>query len=294
MDRFMDNAGSDLIHEIVNMLPTDDKIVLRSVNSRWRKQIAPDLEDVPKSRDVGAFGNSLARAQWILSQNLNVKEKGIELMIGAAEVGCLDVLDWLWDIKGKPIMSEILKSKFDAVACAAVFHGRLDVLEWLVETKKYDATKWSIMYSAARGGNIATVKRLRNLGATFNRCTFIIGAAAAGGHAALVDWLIAEGAKISHTLMVDAMARNGHLEMLAAHVAKVNAGEFDVPENDGYALVSTKMVLDFAASTGKLHVIEWLQTLPHPFPLKSSNALATAMEGGHAHVVSWLHNRGCR
>lgn len=288
----MDNAGSDLIHEIVNMLPTDDKIVLRSVNSRWRKQIASDLVDVPKSRDIGAFGNSVARAQWIISQNINLENKVLELGIGAAEVGCLDVLGWLWDMKGRP--PKTLKSNIDEVARAAVFHGRLDVLEWLVEKKNYNVSKSWIMDSAARGGNMATVQRLRNLGATFNRCTFIIGAAAAGGHAALLDWLIAEGAKISHTLIVHAMARNGHLEMLAAHVAKVNAGEFDVPGNDGYALVSTKMVLDFAASTGKLHVIEWLQTLPHPFPLKSSNALATAMEGGHARVVSWLHNRGCR
>jgi hypothetical protein len=90
------------------------------------------------------------------------------------------------------------------------------------------------------------------------------------------------------------MARNGHLEMLAAHVAKVNAGDFDGPENDGYALVSTKMVLEFAASTGKLHVIEWLQNLPHPYPLKTSNALAIATEGCHAQVVCWLHEHGCR
>ena len=220
--------------------------------------------------------------------------KLIELGIGAAEVGCLDVLGWLWDMEGKPMMSSnMFKSNIDAVARAAVFHGRLDVLEWLVEKKNYNVAKSSIMDSAARGGNMATVQRLRNLGAKFNKCSFVLGAAAAGGHAALLDWLIAEGAIISHTLIVHAMARNGHLEMLAAHVAKVNAGDFDGPETDGYALVSTKKVLEFAASAGKLHVIEWLQTLPHPFPLKTSNALASATEGCHAHVVSWLHDRGC-
>jgi hypothetical protein len=296
LERFVRAAGSDLLHEIVGMLPAHDRLVLRSVNRDWRAQIAL----TEKRQSVTAFGNSLARAQWIISQGFTLKRKGLRIAIGAANVGNLNVLNWIWNTRQSTCYSSnnwpcCAAVPYDhlELCCAAVLYGHLDVFEWCVEKKIFDITHSSVMRSAARGGHMGIIKRLRELGDDLT-CSFVVGAAAAGGHAALVDWLISEGAKVSHRLMVNAMARNGHLEMLAAHVAKVNSGDFGSSESDGFALVSTEKVLHFAASAGQLHVIEWLQTLPNPTPLKTSDALATAIAEGHTHVVSWLHGRGCR
>jgi hypothetical protein len=52
-------------------------------------------------------------------------------------------------------------------------------------------------------------------------------------------------------------------------------------------------VLNEAAAGGHVSVLQWLQTLPRPTPLKTSQAMSRAVKGGHKPAALWLFQQGC-
>jgi hypothetical protein len=205
------------------------------------------------------------------------------------------------------------KCPVDALATAAAMQGgQVGLLRWMRADKRRKHFPWDARVScfAALRGDLPTLLWLRQQAAPWDGPA-IVAAAAFGGHAALVQWLLAKGCECDERLAYIAGATGDVVVIatLAAHKDFEHERPFFslVMETasrhgklDAIAFLLERFTFDIydpsfmgaAASAGRLAVLELLARQPAPLPTGQQqqwfNLLECGARSGNVSVVEWI------
>jgi hypothetical protein len=156
-------------------------------------------------------------------------------------------------------------------------HASADVPPWalpsLGATRLTNKLKKQVMYFAAKGGCLTTLRWVRQQGCPWDRS--FCKAAAQGGHLAVLQWLRQEGCPFNCSTC-EAAARGGHLEML--QWAFQNGCQLSMN------------VCSEAAASGKLGVLQCARSHGCPWDERSC---AAAAGNGDLLMLQWARRNGC-
>jgi hypothetical protein len=231
------------------------------------------------------FTNTLSRMMWLMSQGYPMRYPCPVVSERVAKDGNIPLLKWL-------AYRNCLQ--IEAAMCAAAECGRLDIM-LLIQSLGACSLNGDAARAASENGHVHVLNWLRERGGHASEYCF--ADAARGGHQVVIDWLISQGNRVPHGELLRAAAEGGHLNMMKAHVRRLNHGFFpETPSSNffGDHLASSLAVLHGAAAGGHVVVLEWLQTLPKPQNLPSSRALSYAVASGHKTAAVWLTAKKCR
>ncbi|CAM9344070.1 unnamed protein product [Choristocarpus tenellus] len=152
----------------------------------------------------------------------------------------------------------------------AATQGHLDVVKWLLETRKEGCTKSAFDWACWNGHGKTVAWLYNHLG----KCGSFraINYAASNGRLELVQWLHSKGFRCTVGAM-DGAAGGGHLDVVRW---------LDKHRKEGCSSAAFAM----AAGNGHLHVIEWLHKRSKL--VCTPEGLDCAAEGAHLHVLRWM------
>jgi hypothetical protein len=217
----------------------------------------------------------------------------------AATNGLLDLYD---SVQGQLPRDGILEE-------VAARNGHLAILQRIHADRGYVIAIARVCEHAARNGHHAVVQWGRAAGYNWGRAAF---AAARGGHADLLRWVIRESAPYHWRRTMRAAAGGGHcavLEVLNAARLAARSGDHEFYEWDD-------SIADLAAASGQRAALEWLHAQGCPMSAGTMDAAhnhpdivrwlreaancpwgsrIAALTAGHgdAHMFEWLAEQGC-
>lgn len=219
--------------------------------------------------------------------------------------GQLHVLEFLhteWPTK----VEEDATDATDAIARVAA-QGRMDIVEWVVESKGPYAVGWGAMDAAAADDHMDIVLYLD--GIVGNRCTRRgLELAALNGHVSVVIWLHENRYELRHFRMLENAIRGGHLPVVQyimqnvalavswvqdSMKAAVRFGQVQVLEwvhefTDQEIELRTSWLFDVARD-GHLGVLQWLHDRGHDVHCSDAFVIRGAAAGGHRHIIEWVY-----
>ena len=158
------------------------------------------------------------------------------------------------------------------LAWVAARCGHEELVRWLIQEQGF-AMDWTVMISAAVGGNLELVKWLRGEGCDWSETTCM--RAAEAGRLGVLKWLRANGCPWN-ARTCDLAAQFGHLETLRwAH-------ENGCPWS-GETCYN-------AAYGGHLEILQWLRANGCPW---HRDACYYAVDRGHVETLRWARENGC-
>ncbi|KAH7460622.1 hypothetical protein PRIC2_005900 [Phytophthora ramorum] len=199
--------------------------------------------------NAAASRGFFAGVKWLRSKYLpKGKFHGTER--AALYSGRLDMLQFLHDEFHNKMAEDVVVDTQDAVAHAAA-NGRLDLVQWYCEMKGPYAFGWSVMDAAVAQNHMHVVQYLdAHVG---NRCT---------------------------RRGLERAARNGHLEV----VKWLN--------DTRYYEIRTFQSLENAIAGGHLHIVEYvMHNVEVAYTSWTQAALTASVSFGQRHILQWLHDR---
>jgi hypothetical protein len=163
------------------------------------------------------------------------------------------------------------------VVSSAVKHGRVSVVQYLLETVKVSGEAIEhLHYSAAQSGSVPMLRYLKSQGFEFNKET--CRETAESGHLAALKYLREEAGCPWHAYHIaNKAARGGSMEMLQWCLQQPGTR-------------ATCKAMKWAASRGDVAMCEFLHSLQCPM---DESACEHAIIGGHLSTLRWLRHRGC-
>ena len=210
-------------------------------------------------------------------------EELVHLQVAAALRGHLRTLVWLeqhWSLQRAHQRRE--EAAMPVCVCeAAAAGGALSVLDWLLLTRPLlfsTQTLTECTRAAAAHGQVETLKWLVGQGAELNAPLFDV--AIARRREDVLLWLVAQNCPYHHHTLY-AAANTDSLAFVQFVVTTLGCTFGTASLNPLYA----------AADNGNLPLVQWLyETLHCPLDL---GVAESAVQGGHVHVLDWLHAHGC-
>jgi hypothetical protein len=185
-----------------------------------------------------------------------------QVLVGAAESGNINTLQWLHNEQGCAITSDL--------SCFAAASGCINVLDWLLIIPEY-TFDWKTSLNAARGGHLHVLKYLAAKSVTIDATA--CAAAARIGALDILQWFDEAGIKWKHRSVYIAAAECGSIEMM--HWLTQGGAVYDA------------QVMKTAAENGHLDICKHLRE--HGCQWNSQVTLAARK----FEIIKWLHENGC-
>ena len=223
--------------------------------------------------------------------DMNINNKLRNIWNGAARHGRVDILEFLNDSK---FPTHLKTTNYDLAA----EHGHLDALKWFhAHGCPVDEATFAL---AAYGGHLSVLQWLKDNGCSWDECA--CGNAAWRGHLSLLQWCRANGCPWDELTCAKA-AHDGHLSVLQwcrANGCPWNALTCSIAAHNGHlALLQwcrangcswCEMTCASAALNGQLSVLQWCRANGCPW---DESACSHAAKNGHLSSLQWCRANEC-
>lgn len=223
------------------------------------------FKSTPEAWKLAAAFGDLVILKWLeLNQHKGPNKSTTHAALSA---GRLDVIQWLYQTK---------KFHIDDCMDVAAEHGHWHVLEWLYEhvrPPKKRIYSEKAMDSAAQNGHFDVLKWLDP---RTNLCTyFAMDRAAENGHLSILKWLHANRLEGCSKYAMDCAAKENHVHVLEWLQSNRTEGCSD-------------LAMYYAARFGRLESMQWLCAHRKEGPYY--NAAEVCAMHGHLQVLQFLYN----
>jgi ankyrin repeat protein len=226
--------------------------------SRFRQDCDEILTD---SYNKAAENGHLNILEYAISTDLLriTDNQSFDLMEIASQYGQLEILKWFYarinrNGAGRKIEFEIVFS--------SILGNQMHILEWIFELIEWDETQQQ-----------AAKDRENN----FGNESMKVARASRHGNLSMVKFLIDKGFEYRHTVVTQAAAASGNLEVL------IYLRSLDCPWSETIYLA--------AAAEGHLEILKWAES--HGCPWDNSDLFPAAAQSSNRDVYQWLHDRQC-
>ncbi|KAF8062764.1 ribulose-phosphate 3-epimerase [Scenedesmus sp. PABB004] len=253
----------------------------------WARGLSPPLGKwSPTTCAAAAAGGQLAALQWLRSRSPRCPW-GAAACLAAAARGDVEMVQWM-RAQSPPCPWEAdlpADSMCSAAAGAPDWRDGLALMTWAAAQSPPCPVVPETFYARAAGAGHVQLMDWAAARAGFNAKRILPDAscaAAKGGHAAALDWLVAHGAPISPEAWALGGA-GGHVGVLECLHARFG----NVPHTSRHHNDDSKAVSG-AARAGQLAALQWMRQAGWGKWASKSWLTETARRCGHGAVVAWL------
>jgi hypothetical protein len=187
--------------------------------------------------------------------------QSFELMEIASQYGQLEILKWFYPRINRNGASR--NTEYE-IFLSSIFGNHMHILEWI-----FELLEW---YQAQQNA-AAAQDRMTN----FGKESMFVAMASRHGNLSMVKFLIDKGFEYRHTVVTQAAAASGNLEVL------MYLRSLDCPWSETIYLA--------AAAKGHLEILKWAES--HGCPWDNSDLFPAAAKSSNRDVYQWLHDRQC-
>jgi hypothetical protein len=231
-------------------------------NEGSRSRFPQDCDEIlTDSYNKAAENGHLNILEYAISTDLLriTDNQSFDLMEIASQYGQLEILKWFYarinrNGAGRKIEFEIVFS--------SILGNQMHILEWIFELIEWDETQQQV--AKDRENN-------------FGNESMKVARASRHGNLSMVKFLIDKGFEYRHTVVTQAAAASGNLEVL------IYLRSLDCPWSETIYLA--------AAAEGHLEILKWAES--HGCPWDNSDLFPAAAKSSNRDVYQWLLDRQC-